>query len=269
MSVPDVPEKVQRHGAFRVVLQDGRTVRYEETIPGPDGPTEVESAKTPLRDGEGRIVGLVGIARDIAGRKRAEDAMKESEARFRALFENMSSGAAIYEAVDDGADFVFADFNRAGERIEKISRGEIVGRRVTEAFPGVAEFGLLDVLRRVWRSGRPECFPIGQYRDRRISGWRENFVCRLPSGEVAAIYDDVTARKIAEAELQARNDELERFNRATVGRELDMIGMKKTINALNRELGRAPPYDLSFLEDGDGAPVKDEETRPPVSAPSG
>lgn len=52
----------------------------------------------------------------------------------------------------------------------------------------------------------------------------------------------------AEAELIARNAELEHFNHAMVGRELDMIGMERTINALSQELGRALPYDLAFID---------------------
>lgn len=127
--------------------------------------------------------------------------VRDSERRFHELFENMSSGVAVYEAVDGGEDFVFKDFNRAGERIERLSRTEIVGRRVTEVFPGVAEFGLLDVFRRVYQTGLSEHFPVTQYKDERITGWRENVVYRLSGGEVVAIYDDVTRLKEAEHNL--------------------------------------------------------------------
>ena len=72
---------------------------------------------------------------------------------------------------------------------------------MTEAFPGVAEFGLLDVLRRVWKTGRAEHHPISLYRDQRLASWRENYVYRLPSGEVVAVYDDVTEREQAEETL--------------------------------------------------------------------
>lgn len=50
-------------------------------------------------------------------------------------------------------------------------------------------------------------------------------------------------------ELKLRNDELERFNRAMVGRELDMIELKRQANAMARELGREPPYPLAFLDE--------------------
>jgi hypothetical protein len=60
---------------------------------------------------------------------------------------------------------------------------------------------------------------------------------------------DITARQAAEEELRHNNEELQRFNRATVGRELDMLEMKKTINALSKELGREPPFPLAFLNE--------------------
>jgi len=49
-------------------------------------------------------------------------------------------------------------------------------------------------------------------------------------------------------ELAQRNAELERFNRATVGRELDMIALKQQVNELSRQLGQEPPYPLAFLD---------------------
>ena len=63
------------------------------------------------------------------------------------------------------------------------------------------------------------------------------------------------------AELLARNEELERFNQASVGRELDMIRLKAEINTLSAELGRAPPYALAFL-DADGAGSAPADGRP-------
>ena len=71
---------------------------------------------------------------------------------------------------------------------------------------------------------------------------------------------DISARKAAEEVLRRQNEELDRFNRAAVGRELDVIELKRRVNALARELGREPPYPLAFL-DGAGRPAKESPPR--------
>jgi PAS domain S-box-containing protein len=144
---------------------------------------------------------ILSIARDITERKQAEKDLVESEGRFRQLFENMSSGVVVYEAINNGEDFKIKDFNQAAEKSENISKETVIGKTVCEAFPGVKEFGLLEVFQHVWRTGKPERYPISFYKDNRVSGWRENYVAKLPSGEVVAIYDDVTERRQAEEAL--------------------------------------------------------------------
>ena len=124
-----------------------------------------------------------------------KDELKEYQAKFRALFDNVSSGVAIYEARNDGEDFVFVDFNTAAEEIEHLKKDELIGKSVAEVFPGVKEFGLFEVFQRVYKTGTPEHHPISIYKDERVAGWRENYVYRLPSGQIVAVYDDVSARK--------------------------------------------------------------------------
>jgi PAS domain S-box-containing protein len=142
------------------------------------------------------------FARDITERIHAERVLQESETRFRDLFNNMGAGVAIYEVADNGEDFILKDINRAAERIDQIRKDEIVGRNILEVFPGIKDFGLFDVLRRVARTGTAESHPAALYRDNRIEGWRENYVYKLPSGEVVAIYEDITERKQAEDETR-------------------------------------------------------------------
>lgn len=137
---------------------------------------------------------------------------------LQGIFDCMPAGVAVYKAVDDSEDFVVTDFNPAAEQIEKISCKDVIGRRVTDLFPGVKELGVFAALQRVWRTGKPEQCPMGRYRDNRLLGWRENTIFKLPTGNVVAIYTDQTARRRLEldrerliAELKVRNQELDRF----------------------------------------------------------
>ena len=115
------------------------------------------------------------------------------EAFTRFLFEQAGSPIVIYEAVDGGADFLFVDVNPAAERVEGLTKADLIGRRVTEAFPAVKAFGLLDVFRRVWRTGESERHPLAFYADGRVTGWRENRVFRLESPRrLAVCYDNGT-----------------------------------------------------------------------------
>ena len=128
--------------------------------------------------------------------------------QFLALFNSIPIGVAIYEARDKGNDFVFVDFNPAAEKIEQIKKEQLIGKCITEVFPGVKSMGLIEVMQRVWATGIPEQHPIAFYADDRIQGWRENYLCKLPSGELLVIYEDRTAAKQAAAELWAEKERL-------------------------------------------------------------
>ncbi len=145
---------------------------------------------------------LTGMAALLLLRMREHrEALEKKESRYRTLFEGMTSGVAVYEPWNDGEDFIFRDFNPAGERISKTKRADLIGRKVTEVFPDVKRFGLFEVFQRVNRSGAPEHHPISLYKDDRVAHWVENYVYRLSSGEIVAIYDDVTSQKNAQVAL--------------------------------------------------------------------
>jgi PAS domain S-box-containing protein len=140
------------------------------------------------------------LAMSLAQRQ-AQEALLESEAHFRHLFENMTTGVAVYEPVDGGRDFTILDLNQAGARYAKVCREEILGRLVTEIFPGLEEMGLLACFRETLASGEPTFLPVREYRDGRTTMWAENRVFRLPSGRIVAMFDDRTEQRQLEGRL--------------------------------------------------------------------
>ncbi len=206
---PESREKViqntLRHGKWEGVIADA--------VIG--GSRKIIEIRTWLvRDTDQKPGGMVGIGTDVTEKIQVTDILRQSEARYRELFESMNSGVAVYEAVNDGENFVFREFNRAGEKIEGVKREHIIGKPVTEVFPGVRAFGLLEVLQRVWRTGRPEVFPPALYSDSHRAGWRESHIYKLPSGEIVSVYDDVTEKMKVQQELLKAKETAETANRS-------------------------------------------------------
>jgi PAS domain S-box-containing protein len=159
---------------------------------------------------------ILGLVTDITERKITEASLRQSEEQFRQLFSSMPSGVAVYEAVENGEDFVFRDFNSAAEKIEKVSKTDILGKRVTEVFPKVKSFGIFEVFQRVWRTGQPEYYPVAFYKDEKdIGSWRENWVFKLPNGNIIAIYNDISERMKTDVALRQERNMLESVTAAS------------------------------------------------------
>ncbi|MDD2780728.1 diguanylate cyclase [Sulfuricurvum sp.] len=162
--------------------------------------------------------------------------LKENEERFRLLIENMNSGVAIYNATEDGKDFIFKTINPSAMRIDQISYDQVIGKKVSEVFPGAEAMGVMDTFRRVYKTGKSEHFPISFYQDGKIAGWRENFIYKLPNGEVVAVYNDVTEQMQTRVELEKAKSDLEKANQSLLIKndqlkELAMIdGLTKIAN---------------------------------------
>lgn len=127
---------------------------------------------------------------------------RNADARLRGLFEHMKSGAAVFEALPDGSDFIFSDLNRRAEELAHVDRETTIGRRLSEAFPGAEKFGLIEALRDVWKTGGTKTLPARFYCDERFEGWRDAQVYRLPGGELVVLFDDVTAEKQGQQALE-------------------------------------------------------------------
>jgi len=154
------------------------------------------------KDARGSTVKTHGANQDITDRKRAEESLQKSEERYRALFDGINNGVAVYEVRDNGRDFIFKDFNRAGERIDNDKRERLIGKSLFAMRPGVEQFGLVEVLRRVWQTGKPESYPVALYTDKQLTGWYDNYIYKLPSGEIVAVFDNIATQKKAEAALR-------------------------------------------------------------------
>ena len=140
-------EEMEQKDLFRA-----RTLELEMTCK--DGSTVwTENTISPLRDQDGKLIGIVGVARDISEHKQAEEALRESERRFRELANLLPQ--TVFE-IDNQGNFTFSN-NRGLEQFgytwEDIEKGinvldvlipdehERMLRSIQEVLNGVREEG--------------------------------------------------------------------------------------------------------------------------------
>jgi len=149
------------------------------------------------------------LSQNVTERKLAEKVSNENAFRFQSLFNEMSAGAAIYKVLDDGQygkDYIIQDFNKAALKAEGKARKEVLGRSLYDLRPNIDQYGLIPVFQGVWKTGEPAYFPTKMYVDEKFSNWYENHIFKLPSGEIVAIFDDVTEKALSEEVIRKQND---------------------------------------------------------------
>ena len=205
----------------------------------------------PLKDAQGAVVQWFGTNTDVDELARAEEAVRLSEDRLRFALETSRTGAWDLDLVNHTA-------------FRSLEHDRILG--YTEPLP---QWTYEMFLEHVLPEDRAAVDAKFQEATRTQADW--NFECRIrrPDGQtrwiwaagrhrpdasggmrrMAGIVQDITERKQAEAEIRRRaeelrvtNAELERFNRAMIGRETRMMELKKEVNDLCAELGRPPRY---------------------------
>lgn len=185
----------------------------------------------------------------LAERRRNIEQLRQSETRFEATFEQAAVGIAL--VAPDGR---WLRVNRKLCAIVGYTPDELM----TKTFQDITHPDDLDAdLDQVRRMLAKEIdtYALEKRYVRKDGGrvWIDLTVALVWKPDdgpdyFISVIEDISARKSAEAKLRQRNSELERFDRASIGRELQMIELKRQVNELARELGRAAPYDLTFAE---------------------
>ena len=192
------------------VIKDKKPVPLEYRVVQPDGTVRTVWAEAGelILDPAGNPAILTGIVQDITEQAQMVEKLQESQTRYHELFENIDIGVAVYKVIGKGEDFIFTDFNRAGESIDQQQRESLVGKSIFEVRPNAEQFGLIEALRQVWQTGEPVHLPSSWYQDDKLAAWYENFIYKLPSGEIVTVFNDVTERKQAEENQRRRAEEL-------------------------------------------------------------
>jgi len=149
---------------------------------------------------------------NIDEQKKAQEELRVSQERYRSLFVNMLNGYAycqmIFDKQNKPVDFIYLEINGAFEKLTGLERSKVIGKKVTEAIPGITEANpeLFDTYGRVALTGKPERFELFFVP---LNIWLNISVYSPEKGYFVALFDNITERKKLEEELKNYNQRLE------------------------------------------------------------
>jgi PAS domain S-box-containing protein len=183
----------------------------------------IDDSGAPIFDKAGKVSGVVLVFRDQTEERAAQKALKESETRYRTLFESMLNGFAYCQMLYDGdrpIDFIYLEVNKVFESLTGLKN--VTGRKVTEIIPGIRESdeNLFEIYSRVALSGKPETIEIFIAA---LNAWYSISVYSPKKEYFIVVFDVITERKLSERLLQ----ESETKFKAIFENSHDAIGVSK------------------------------------------
>ncbi len=198
----DDKETAQRYiEADRRMLGLKRKEEVEEEIPTVSGLRTYITSRAPWFDSNGEIVGIICISRDITERKKMEEELRESEKKYRTLFNSIDEAFCIVEVLYDESnqpyDFKFLETNPAFQKHS--GTVDVVGRSMREIDSRLEDifYPMLDAL---LRSGEPARF---EGESKALNRWFDVYAFKIEGQQnrVGVLFSDISGRKTTEAEL--------------------------------------------------------------------
>jgi len=217
-----VPE-AEGQGYFELLDQCYRTgepfrgletpLRLQRTANGPMETMLIDFVYQPITDARGKVTGILVEGYDVTDRVSAQSALRESESRYRTLFNSIDEGFCIIESIPatggNPADYRYIAANPALKAQSGVTVN--VGHDTVRGLLSTEAQSWIDVFDEILRTGEPVRGERGLVTQGRVL---DLYSFRLEDDtkrRIGVIFIDVTARKRAEAELLRANQDLEQF----------------------------------------------------------
>ncbi|HZV62839.1 MAG TPA: ATP-binding protein [Methylophilaceae bacterium] len=169
----------------------------------------VDFVYQPIKDDEGSVIAIFIQGTDVTERKYAEEQLKQSEGKYRLLFQSIDQGYCVIKLriePDLPLDYQFVEINDAFEQQSGLRDAQ--GKWMRELEPQHEEFWF-ETYRDVALTGESVRF---EHEAKELNRWFSVYAFRIGKPReqrVAVLFSDVTKRKKDEMALKTAHDELE------------------------------------------------------------
>ncbi len=205
---------------------------------------DVDISLSVLKNHEDRVVGSIGVMKDISVRKRIEKILEESEKKFKLLYEK--APVPYHTLSPDGH---ITDVNEKWCQAFGFTKDEVCGKSifdfVSEKEKPSAQTSFAQKISegKIYTGGREREY-LTKNGEKKLFVAHDFFLFD-ENGKVISVYttmEDITENKQAEQALKEKINELERYKTITVNREMKMMELKNEINELYVKLNQKPKY---------------------------
>ena len=165
---------------------------------------------SPVKDANKNIIGSISLVRDITDHKKTIEALKESEEKYRNLFNTMDEGFAIGEMIFDEngkpVDYYLIEVNPTFEKFIGLSKEQLIGKSITSALPNVSTRAIESFGNTV-RTGKP--FQFENY-SQDLDRWYRNSGYKIRNNQFGCLTVDITESKKIEEKLKIAVSNAER-----------------------------------------------------------
>ena len=189
------------------VFENKTSIKSKNQLELSDGSIKYfETYGYPVFDDNNNIIYAVETTIDITSRKKTEQALVQSEKKFRGLFKGMSAGvifcSAIYDNNGNMTDCIYKDMNPVYEKIIKIKKEIAIGRKVSEILPDT-EPEWFSIFGEVVKTGNSINFEMYHKQSKK---YYSVFSFKSDKNEFTAIFDDISDnKKVKKVILESKN----------------------------------------------------------------
>jgi PAS domain S-box-containing protein len=256
-------DMIGKVGNEYLILEEDRHIIIEKNrvrIDGISDEYEIRGKKTngdliwlrisgaPIKDKEGIVIGSVGIMTDVTTQKLALDALKNSEEKYRLLFDSMLEGFALHEIICDNndvpIDYRFLMVNPSFEKLTTLKAEQIIGKTVLEVMPNTEKYWI-DTYGKVALTGEPisyENYSQVLKKHYKVTAYQTNYK------QFAVLIEDITESKNLKDQLLA-SQKMEAIGQLAGGVAHDFNNLLTVILGYGEEIIKNLKNDLHLTKD--------------------